>query len=81
MGNNKLEIEVANRWVNRLRGDREAPDENVRTVKFENGLLERKEFSTGRYTFTPEMALMQLPEELLPSGLLGPVTIQEAVIK
>jgi len=76
---NKLEIEVANRWVNRLRGDREAPDANVRTVKFDNGLLEGKEYLTGRYTFTPEMAVRQLPENLLPSGLLGPVTIQEAV--
>jgi len=80
-GNNKLVIEVANRWVNRLVGDKDAPDANVRTVKFENGLLEGKEFSTGRYTFTPEMALNQLPSKLLPSGLLGPLSIQKAVLE
>jgi hypothetical protein len=78
-GKNDLVIEVANRWINRLRGDREAPDANVRTLQFENGLLEGKEYTTGRYTFTPEMAVEQLPGELLPSGLLGPVSIQEAV--
>ena len=36
-GINTLEIEVANRWINRLLGDRQEPDANVRTVRFDNG--------------------------------------------
>jgi len=75
-GYNELEIEVANRWINRLLGDRQGPDANVRTVKFENGLLGGKEFSTGRYTFTTESAMRSFKfTEPLSSGLLGPVEI------
>lgn len=79
-GENQLEIEVANRWINRLLGDRLEPDANVRTVKFDNGLLGGKEFSTGRYTFTIDAAMRSFNyTEPLSSGLLGPVTIQEVV--
>ncbi|NCB09800.1 MAG: hypothetical protein EOM73_16780 [Bacteroidia bacterium] len=75
-GTNELEIEVANRWINRLLGDRLEPDANVRTVKFENGFLEGKEFTTGRYTFTTDAAMRSFTfTEPLPSGLLGPVKI------
>lgn len=76
-GNNELEIEVANRWINRLLGDRLEPDANVRKVKFENGLMGGKEFSAGRYTFTTDAAMRSFKfTEPLPSGLLGPVTIE-----
>ncbi len=76
-GENILEIEVANRWINRLLGDRQEPDANVRTVKFENGLMGGKEFTTGRYTFTTESAMRSFKfTEPLSSGLLGPVTFQ-----
>jgi hypothetical protein len=68
---NMLEIEVANRWPNRLLGDQQAPDRDVRTVKWESGFLEGKEYKTGRYTFTTGNG----PGKLLPSGLLGPVRI------
>ncbi len=77
-GKNTLVIEVANRWVNRLRGDMEPPDAGVRKVTFDDGLMEGREYTTGRYTFTPDMAVNQLPTEPLPSGLIGPVTIQRA---
>ncbi|MCK5372491.1 MAG: hypothetical protein KAQ62_28205, partial [Cyclobacteriaceae bacterium] len=81
-GENNLEIEVANRWINRLLGDRQEPDANVRTVKFENGLMGGEEFTTGRYTFTTESAMRSFRfTEPLSSGLLGPVTIQETVIE
>lgn len=77
-GKNQLEIEVANRWINRLLGDRQEPDANVRTVKFENGLMGGKEYNTGRYTFTTTSAMRSFNfKKPLPSGLLGPVTIQE----
>ncbi len=76
-GENILEIEVANRWINRLLGDQQEPDANVRTVKFKDGLLGGKEYSTGRYTFTTETAMGSFNfTEPLSSGLLGPVTLQ-----
>jgi hypothetical protein len=72
---NHLEIKVANLWTNRLLGDQQEPDANVRTVQWPSGLLEGKEWPTGRYTFTTKrFGEMKLP--LLKSGLLGPVTIQ-----
>ncbi len=78
--NNHLVIEVANLWTNRLLGDQQEPDTNVRTVKWSSGLLEGKEWSAGRYTFTTKrFGKMKLP--LLKSGLLGPVTVQIADFK
>jgi len=78
-GANELEIQVANRWINRLLGDRQAPDANVRKVKFENGMLGGQEFSTGRYTFTTKQAMGSFKfTEPLSSGLLGPVRIMKA---
>lgn len=75
-GINELEIEVANRWINRLIGDNQAPDAKVRTVKFENGLLGGQEFTTGRYTFTTKEAMKSFNFTApLSSGLLGPVAI------
>ena len=77
-GTNELEIEVANRWINRLLGDRLEPDANVRTVKFENGFMGGQEFTTGRYTFTTKSAMRSFKfTEPLSSGLLGPVRIVE----
>lgn len=77
-GNNELEIEVANRWINRLLGDRQEPDANVRTVKFDNGLMGGQEFTTGRYTFTTKLAMRSFNfTEPLSSGLLGPVRIMK----
>jgi hypothetical protein len=78
-GSNILEIQVANRWINRLLGDQQAPDAGVRKVKFENGLLGGLEFTTGRYTFTTKQAITSSGiTEPLSSGLLGPVRIMKA---
>lgn len=77
-GENKLEIEVANRWINRLLGDKSEPEEYNRTVKFENGLMGGKEYQTGRYTFTTKSAMRSFKfKEPFSSGLLGPVVILE----
>ncbi len=72
---NQLKIEVANLWTNRLLGDQQEPDANVRAVKWPSGLLEGRQWPAGRYTFTTKhIGKMELP--LLKSGLLGPVTVQ-----
>ena len=68
---NVLEVEIANRWPNRLLGDRQPPDKDSRTVKWESGLLGGKTYKAGRYTF----ATTSGPNKLLASGLLGPVRI------
>ena len=75
-GENKLEIEVANRWVNRLLGDKSEPEKYTRTVKFDNGLMGGKEYKACRYTFTTKSAMRSFKfTEPLSSGLLGPVKI------
>jgi len=68
---NVLEIDIANRWPNRLLGDQQPPDKDARTVKWESGFLAGKEYKTGRYTFATNTG----PGKLLPSGLLGPVQL------
>ncbi len=68
---NDLVIEVANRWPNRLIGDQQPPDSNIRTVQWPSGLLGGREYKTGRYTFATSKGY----NELLPSGLLGPVRL------
>jgi hypothetical protein len=78
-GENLLEIEVANRWQNRLIGDQQPADANVRTVQFSSGLLAGKAYSAGRYTFetrTQRVGLLKANAPLLASGLLGPVAIK-----
>jgi len=71
---NHLEIEVANRWPNRLIGDQQPPDAGARIVSWPSGLLADKEFKTGRYTFTV-VPTYEKQSALLSSGLLGPVRI------
>lgn len=70
-GENQLEIEVANRWANRMIGDQQAPDANIRTVQWKEGFLDGKKYKAGRYTFATSGGY----DQLLPSGLLGPVRL------
>ena len=78
-GKNKIEIEVANRWVNRLIGDAHVPDAAVRTIKFQEGYLGGKVYKGGRYTFTTKPGMNKFKSKTpLPSGLLGPITITES---
>ncbi len=73
-GENKLEIEIANRWINRLIGDQQPGNKDVRQVKWDSGLLEGRSYQAGRYTFTTD-GFYKADMPLMPSGLLGPVTI------
>ncbi len=75
-GKNELKIEVVNRWPNRLIGDSQPEDANVRTLQWPEGLLEGKKIQTGRYTFTNSTQFYKADSPLLPSGLLGPVTLE-----
>jgi len=74
VGENQLEIEVANRWPNRMIGDKQPADANAREVQAPPGFLGGKKIKTGRYTYcTYDPFKPDSP--LLPSGLLGPVMI------
>ncbi len=73
-GENRLEIEVVNRWANRMIGDQQPADAKARTVKSQDGFLGGKAFKTGRYTFSTSDSYTA-DSVLLPSGLLGPVRI------
>jgi hypothetical protein len=81
-GANELEIDVVNLWVNRMIGDEQLP-EDCKWKDFET-LLEWPEWfksgkrrPSGRFTFT-SCKHYGKDTPLVPSGLLGPVTLQAA---
>ncbi len=71
---NRLEIEVANLWPNRLIGDEELPDDGIKGGRWPDWLIEGSPRTSGRLTFTTHR-FYKKGDPLLPSGLLGPVTI------
>jgi hypothetical protein len=80
-GENTLEVKVTNLWVNRMIGDEQLPEDSDRkhdgTLKaWPAWLAEGKPSPTGRQTFT-SWRLWKKDSPLLPSGLLGPVTVEE----
>jgi hypothetical protein len=74
VGENQLEIEVANRWPNRMIGDQQPADANAREVECPPGFLGGHKIKTGRYTYCTQNSFKP-GTPLLPSGLLGPVRI------
>ena len=81
VGDNALEVQVVNLWPNRMIGDEQLPQDSERnpdgTLKaWPQWLKEGQPSPTGRYTFT-SWRLWKKDDALLPSGLLGPVTVRQ----
>ncbi len=79
-GENRLEVRVISQWPNRMIGDEQLPEDSERnpdgTLKlWPTWLGEGKPSPTGRFTFT-SWRLWKKDDALLPSGLLGPVTLR-----
>jgi hypothetical protein len=79
-GDNLLEIKVVNLWPNRLIGDAHLPPDSSRNAggsvtAWPQWLLEGKPSPTGRVTWASHDPYKS-NSPLLPSGLLGPVTVQ-----
>ncbi len=76
-GANELEIEVANLWPNRLIGDATLPPDTRRTV---TNVRTYDTMTSGTYGCAKceQRKATGKPADLLPSGLLGPVTLQKA---
>jgi hypothetical protein len=83
-GTNALEITIANLWPNRIIGDEQLPEDCEWTMTgfgtaslkaWPDWLLGKKPRTSRRYTFASWKHWTK-DAPLLPSGLLGPVTIQ-----
>jgi hypothetical protein len=78
-GENRLEVDVTNLWINRMIGDEHLPEDSVRKggdiQAWPDWLLQDKPSPTGRYTFTT-WRLWNKNSPLQESGLIGPVTLQ-----
>jgi len=81
-GENTLEIDVVNTWVNRMIGDEHLPEDCdwmdwERLREWPDWFLNNESRPSGRYTFTSAKHYTK-DDPLLPSGLLGPVRIEKA---
>lgn len=74
---NKLEIDVANLWPNRLIGDEQLPDDGIKDGQWPEWLLTNKPRTSGRYTFAT-FKHYHKNSPLVRSGLIGPVIIEQS---
>lgn len=81
-GTNHLEIAITNLWPNRIIGDEQLPDDREwdgdHLRRWPQWLLDGKPSPTGRLTFTT-WKHYDKNSPLLPSGLLGPVTLRPSL--
>ncbi|NMC41730.1 MAG: glycosyl hydrolase, partial [Bacteroidales bacterium] len=73
-GENKLEIEVANLWINRLIGDENMPWDGIENGRFPEWYLNKTDRPTGRITFTTHR-YWKKDDKLISSGISQPVRI------
>ena len=78
-GNNKLEIDVVNLWINRMIGDEQLPEDSnwkdyETLLEWPQWFKESKPRPSGRFTFTT-CRHYRKDTPLVPSGLRGPVRI------
>lgn len=81
-GSNRLEIEVTNTWVNRMIGDEQLPPDIEYGRRFPTAFPDWLDGSVPRASDRQTFTLQQFYKEgdaLLPSGLLGPVTIKTTI--
>lgn len=85
MRGNLLEIDVVNLWPNRMIGDEQLPEDcewqesghgGKELKSFPAWLIGNQPRSSGRFTFSTWKHFTK-DDPLLPSGLLGPVTLQQ----
>lgn len=74
-GNNQVEITVTNLWANRMIGDEQYPNDAAVENSWPQWVIKNEPRpEPRRLTFTPLRAWAKT-DALLPSGLLGPVTL------
>jgi len=81
-GRNELEIEVVNLWINRMIGDEQLPEDSnwkdfETLLEWPDWFKTGKPRPSGRYTFTT-CRHYKKDSPLVPSGLIGPVTLRAA---
>jgi hypothetical protein len=67
-GQNQIKIEVTNCWANRLIGDAGLPESQWTTKTNVRRVPDRSKYKSGHQAFSAK-------DELMPSGLIGPVAI------
>jgi hypothetical protein len=72
---NRLEIQVANLWINRLIGDESQPWDGIINGKWPEWLINGTIRESKRYTFTT-YHFYKKDDPLAESGLIGPVSIK-----